>query len=388
MNKKLTIASFFIASGVRTGGQKRFLELLSGLRSKGHHIILIHNIEAKLPDLSFDLYPTAIFKSKLGSDKGLLRSIKKGNIVDKLTESGVDIILQFGDSTRSCVKFLKKKLSIPAVIAIRHNYLVANKIIGKYQLDHKLGKGYTLKRKIRDKIVQKQTISAADHIVFQTDSDLNGFISNLYRSRIGASVIPNNINVSWMDQESKNICKSLNLKRILSLGNMNFRKGLVPMIEGFSLAVKNDPDLKLSFIGDYSDKKTEIEITQLIKKLNLSKSIEFLGRIDKPLTRFNEWDLLIVPSLYDAFPNTVLEALHTGMVVIGSDVAGIKFMLQEPQLLFTPGDKNSIAQKIVSLSEKDNWEKAKKICINRAKEFDFDWVGKFEKVLESFFIGD
>ena len=51
----------------------------------------------------------------------------------------------------------------------------------------------------------------------------------------------------------------------------------------------------------------------MIDSLNLENRIDWRGRVADPFPLYEEADLLSSsPSLFDSYPNTVLEAIHTG----------------------------------------------------------------------------
>ena len=108
----------------------------------------------------------------------------------------------------------------------------------------------------------------------------------------------------------------------------------------------------------------------------------FHGRIDRPLSLVAGADLLVIPSLYDSFPNTVLEALYVGTPVIGSDAAGIRTMLRHEELLFPRGDATALADRLQTLI--DDPEAFRRVCTlaaDRRETFDFDWAERWEQAI-------
>jgi glycosyltransferase involved in cell wall biosynthesis len=114
----------------------------------------------------------------------------------------------------------------------------------------------------------------------------------------------------------------------------------------------------------------------------LEETVTVVGRTNDPFELLREKDLLVVPSLFDSYPNVVLEALHTGTPVIGSRVGGIPDILRHEDLLFEPGNPAAIAEKIHKYAaDPEEYARIRRLCAERKKDFQFDWIGEFEKIM-------
>jgi glycosyltransferase involved in cell wall biosynthesis len=101
-----------------------------------------------------------------------------------------------------------------------------------------------------------------------------------------------------------------------------------------------------------------------------------------PFPYLAECDLMVYPTLYDAYPDTVLEALHTGCPVIAASAGGLPDLLQHQELLFKSGDCNEIAGKIERcITENSFYQKIRLLCAERAEAHRFDWAGRFETAM-------
>ena len=104
--------------------------------------------------------------------------------------------------------------------------------------------------------------------------------------------------------------------------------------------------------------------------------IRFLGRMDNPITVLKGSDLLVVPSLADSCPNTVMEALYTNVPVIGSRTGGIPEILQDEGALFAV-EPNALAERIEKLFlDRTEYALLKERQRLRAQELSFDWAEK------------
>ena len=105
------------------------------------------------------------------------------------------------------------------------------------------------------------------------------------------------------------------------------------------------------------------------------KNIFFLGKLNSPYLILEESSLLVVPSIADSFPNTILEALNLNIPVIGNSSGGIPEVLKYNELLFE-SSSTSLKEKIEFLLITENFINISNLCKRRAKELEFDWVKK------------
>ncbi|NET36073.1 MAG: glycosyltransferase family 4 protein [Cyanothece sp. SIO1E1] len=154
-----------------------------------------------------------------------------------------------------------------------------------------------------------------------------------------------------------------NKSKILFAGRIYKGKGLHLLIQSMSLL---DFRVELYVAGFFSTDETHPEIQyhlsikEMIKELELSKQVHFLGFVDDLSTLMIEMDLVVVPSILpDAQPLVILEAMRSRTLVIGSTEGGIPEILSE-QLSFLTFSANAeaLCQKIKAISDLSTTEKA------------------------------
>ena len=117
----------------------------------------------------------------------------------------------------------------------------------------------------------------------------------------------------------------------------------------------------------------------MVDILGIRSNVVFEG-FKLPFPFFAAADLMIYPTLYDAFPDTVLEALHAGCPVIASAVGGIPDILSYGELTFEPSNVTGIADTIEKcILDADYYLYLKGLCAERAEVFRFDWPERFEE---------
>ncbi len=129
--------------------------------------------------------------------------------------------------------------------------------------------------------------------------------------------------------------------QLLFLGNVIARKGLVPLLKGLA---KIDRQLwRLSVVGALDfDPAYTAEARQLVRDLDLSGSVRFLGPLDNDrlVETLSESHLFCMPYAYEGFGIAMLEAMAFGLPAIGclSGAAGETIRHGENGYLLAMGD--------------------------------------------------
>ena len=118
------------------------------------------------------------------------------------------------------------------------------------------------------------------------------------------------------DVECKNI-KILNKKlKFISVGRLEKQKGYDVLIEAMYLLKKNKINFKCDIYGVGSQKKI---IKEMINQHDLNNHIFLKGVSNNILQLYRKYDLYILSSRYEGFPNSLLEALAARVVSISSN---------------------------------------------------------------------
>ena len=183
----------------------------------------------------------------------------------------------------------------------------------------------------------------ADCVTVQLDSYREKYPANL-RDRIIS--IPNPvqpISNPAFPNEDKNPPK-----RILHVGRLSYQKNQTFLVKAFALIAKENPDWLLTLVGE-GEKRTEIE--QLINDLGLDEQVELIGAV----TDVDEWyrnsAFLAFPSLWEGFPNALVEAFRQGLPTVGLEqTAGVNELLRHNDTgLLTTADDRSFASAMQTL---------------------------------------
>lgn len=93
------------------------------------------------------------------------------------------------------------------------------------------------------------------------------------------------------------------------------------------------------------------EILRLCHALELGDTVRLLGSVDNVSGLLGASDMFVYSSRSEGIPNAVVEAMATGLPVVGTDIPGIREAVGEVGVRFLapPGDPQELAERIVQL---------------------------------------
>ena len=166
------------------------------------------------------------------------------------------------------------------------------------------------------------------------------------------SIVPNAIDTTVFDNPSPKR-KNNEAVKLLFVGAIGKLKGERDLIAALAILRDGKPNLKVSFLGYGAE-----NLKTYCEELGVTEFIEFLGAVSlaERISFFQNADIFVLPTYAEAMPISVIEAMAAGLPVISTSVGGIPELIEDGKdgLLFSPGDVNSLAEKIsVLLNDKD-----------------------------------
>lgn len=214
--------------------------------------------------------------------------------------------------------------------------------------------------------------------LFSKTTDLMIFVSNSERDlaiHLGilqntkSKVIFNGIEVSGDSKE-----RSGDIRKVCILSRFDPHKNVSKSIELFANLHKIEPEMTLTIAGDGEEKAN---LTRLVKKLNLQKSVSFVGFIEDPHNFLRNYDLYLSSSQGEGLPYTVLEAINEGVIPLVSKVAGHKDILTD-NYLFSLSSNDEFINKFSKL-QKQHANQLRSIL-----EKDFNVKKQIKKVVSTY----
>lgn len=136
---------------------------------------------------------------------------------------------------------------------------------------------------------------------------------------------------------------------VVTVGRLEEQKGYRYLIRAFGKARKLIP-MRLLIIGEGSE---ENDLRLLADQTGFSQDIIFTGWLQNPFKFISHAHLFVLSSVYEGFPNVLLEAMALGLPIVSTDCpSGPSEILAagEYGLLVPPADENSLAEAIVTIA--------------------------------------
>ncbi|MDP4299903.1 glycosyltransferase [Leptothrix discophora] len=115
-------------------------------------------------------------------------------------------------------------------------------------------------------------------------------------------------------------------KLIVYVGRFVEAKGMRELVDAFTTLAQRDPRVCLALVGDGTMKA---QLMDLVRATGLTDRVHLPGGL--PPEQVAEWinaaDTLTLPSWSEGYPNVVVEAVACGRPVVGTDVGGMREIL-------------------------------------------------------------
>jgi glycosyltransferase involved in cell wall biosynthesis len=170
-------------------------------------------------------------------------------------------------------------------------------------------------------------------------------------------VIPNGVDLQLFSDtkcEDATVClREYGLEEnnyVLFVGRLSVLKGAQFAIEAFKSVGIEHPNLKMAIVGEGDFENHLRYLARGIRNIVFAGHVSSL-RIKKTL--YENSLLVVVPSLYEAFPMVVLEAMACGKAVVASNIGGIPLLVRngESGFLAKPGDAEDLRRLVNILCE-------------------------------------
>ncbi|MCK4454267.1 glycosyltransferase family 4 protein [Candidatus Parcubacteria bacterium] len=176
-------------------------------------------------------------------------------------------------------------------------------------------------------------------------------------------------------------------KTILFVGRLRNQKGIEYFVKAIQIIKKHQTKEKIRSVVVTSS-MLKVPEEEKYAKLIKENGIELHSRIPfKEIKKYyQEADVLVLSSVYEAFGLVLLEAMACGTPVVASNVGGIPNVVKDGFVgfLVPPRDSQVIAQKIlVLLGNEKLREKMSENCLEWVKSFSWEKIA--EKYLEIYY---
>ena len=254
--------------------------------------------------------------------------------------------------------------------------------------------------------IEDRIVAEADRIIAECPQDREDLIELYDADPSRITVVPCGFDASELSPQSRvesrrRLCLPQEEPVILQLGRLVPRKGIDNVVRALgTLRRRHELDARLLVVGgeteDPDPAETPMigELASLAASQNVSDLVTFTGarKRDELKHYYGAADIFVTTPWYEPFGMTPLEAMACGRPVIGSDVGGIKYTVQQGKtgVLVPPRQPDALADAMAFLLRNRGLaEEMGRRGLERAKR-DFTWprvaaaiADVYERVLAS-----
>lgn len=325
------------------GGMENVVDTLAReYRALGHHVVVLAKTPKKMkkaPEFDYPVYYYKRSRSEiffLGAPRKMLQKLHEQYHFDVIHAH------QMYPTGYLAVEF-RKKQNVPVLLTSH---------AGDVQDQSKYRKSWIKCRRMVRTMQQAPCVTAVGIKTCNEIDELTGMKKAIF--------LPNGCCPPADPEISANLKQKLEIPDLskgfdLSVGRLHPAKGLDHLVRAFALLKERQiPTLPYLMAGSG---QSEGELKALIAELNLEDRIFMLGTVT-PEER--DWLLrrcrfFFQPSLREGMPLTVLESLAAGAPVIGSDIPGIREILQDGfnGRTVPPGDHEALAEVLEKMTTEE-----------------------------------
>lgn len=217
-----------------------------------------------------------------------------------------------------------------------------------------------------------------NYVVACADKALETFNSNFKNSGINSMSIPNGIDVDKFYN-----AKPYSKKELINGSEDTI---LMTMVARFVYPKRQDVIIKslqhlpenvhACFVGGNVRDDGLVKMSQLVSELNLQARVHFLYARKDVAEILKSSDFIVMSSEYEGLSLSSLEGMSAG-VFIASDVNGLREVVKEAGVLFRSGDDEDLASRVLLLlNNESEYKEVKRLCFERACEYDISRMSK------------
>lgn len=261
---------------------------------------------------------------------------------------------------------LHRKIGLPYIVAVRNTDLHAF-----MRLRPDLSS-------MRDDILRhaSRVVFLSPAYLEKLTSRLPAFLQDLVTGK--AITIPNGLDPEWLNDLNEVVEDRTDFDHTLKLlyvGDFSTNKNISGILSALDILQTQRPT-SLTVVGGGRDAGNRVRA--LLNSYSC-KGVSFHGRItnrDRLRLLYRTHDVLVMPSFYETFGMTYIEALSQGLPVVHSVGQGIDgyFAGNTVAAAVNPADAHSIAMGVLSVAGRLPWVRNE--CLEAARRFDWRLIGE------------
>jgi glycosyltransferase involved in cell wall biosynthesis len=288
----------------------------------------------------------------------LIESSETGNLFASCFEKATPLIIRLHGSTYSFEKSTTGAASFGARL---------DRILQRYSF--KRAKGISSPSSFQKKLFEKEWNKTAEVMVIPNPVALDDFTEPQPSNEKGP-------------------------KTIFYAGRIADVKGIWPLLKAFSQVIKRIPEVKLIMAGAPHVSIRRNAIDSFLEGHNITDKVELPGYIqrDKIKEYYKKCSVYAVPSYYETFCISAVEAMYYGKPVVGSSGTALEEIVEDGVTgsLVPPGDDTALADALLKLVDDDELARCmgEAGCKKVSREYQPNFIAQktvkfYEEVLAS-----
>ena len=351
----------YLTNHLNIGGITSYvLSLATGLKKGGHNINIASSggqLLSKLKEECIIYLPIPIKTKQEISPKIIISKIKLCGLIKKYR---IDIIHSNSRTTQVLGCLLSRAMRVPH-ISTCHGFF-------KKRLFRKIfpcwgQKVIAISQQVKEHLMRDFRVDEKNIAVINNGIDVSKFKTQNPKSKMEAK-------------------KKLGLGEGLVVGivaRLSDVKGHIYLIQAMGSVLERIPQAQLVIVGRGKMKE---ELVRLVKDLGIEESVFFMPEVSDTKDILSVMDLFVLPSLKEGLGLALMEAMASGLAVVGSNIGGIKSLIKDGDngLLVEPADIKGLSAAITELLR--NPDKAESLG-RKAKIFINENFSEEKMVLET-----
>jgi glycosyltransferase involved in cell wall biosynthesis len=136
---------------------------------------------------------------------------------------------------------------------------------------------------------------------------------------------------------------------IVNVGLIYPLKGQLGLIEAAALIRERLPDVRVLLYGSVTDDEYYRTCRARVEQLDLGGTVTFAGSTAEPWTVYQRATVVAMPSVSEAFPYAIIEAMLCGSALVATDTGGVSEAIGETGIVVPPRDPHRLAEGLVDL---------------------------------------
>lgn len=189
--------------------------------------------------------------------------------------------------------------------------------------------------------------------------------------------IPNGVNVNDFPMPS-----GYGEKQILFVGRLRPKKNASDAVRAMAIVREEHPEAVLHIVGE-GPMREDIEAT--IERVGLRENVVMHGYVDDEALYelYGRCSMFVLPSEWEGHPLVLLEAWASGMVVVGTNVEGIReFMDDRFGELVPLNDSKALGQTLSQLLEDSRNTEERGVVAREFVQCEYSWESTVERTYE------